>query len=141
MKILSRISPKVWLIAAYAILAAAFTWAGQQTEASVAGWVFFGCLAISWLPQYIYLNRKEIARQKALWFSHAAAGLVGVGIFVLWACWDTRNDSREQPGTWLAIVVSIITYMMMMQSGMSFTAWLVRKTQARVEAALESKQD
>jgi uncharacterized protein YqgC (DUF456 family) len=141
MKLLSCLSPKVWLIIAYTILTAAFIWAGQQTEASVAGWVFFGSLAVSWIPIFVYQNREEIVRDKAYWLSHAAAAAVGVSIFVLWTWWLARNESHERQSSWIAIIASVIAYMVTMQSGFSIVAWLVRKTQTKVESALEPKHD
>lgn len=138
MKRVAHISSLVWLLLSYAILTSAFLWAGRQTGGSLAGWVFMGCLALGWLPLYVFLNRAEILGEKAFWFSHAAAALVVGVAYAAMASWVESEPvvTPKRSGSWPTLLWGIACYLLFQQSWFSILKGLAQKTQERVEKAL-----
>lgn len=143
MKRVVHIPSLVWLLLSYAILTSAFLWAGCQTVGSLAGWVFMGCLALSWLPLYVFLNRAEILGEKAFWFSHAAAALVAGGAYAAMASWVVSEPvvTPKRSDNWQTLLWGITCYLVAQQSWLSILKGLAQKTQERVEKALSEKPD
>lgn len=142
MKRVVHIPSLVWLLMSYAILTSAFLWAGRQTGGSLAGWVFMGCLALSWLPLYVFLNRAEILGEKAFWFSHAAAALVAVGAYAAMASWMESEPvvTPKRADNWPTLLLGIACYLLVQQSWLNILKGLAQKTQERVEKALRQAE-
>lgn len=135
-----RIPALIWVMLSYALLASAFQWSGRQSDVSLAGWVFMGCLGLSWLPLYVFLNRSEILREKAFWFSHASAALIAVIAFVMIYFWmeptiGGSGADPHRPVKWLALLGNITFFY-----SLHVIKWLAAKVQKHVERLLSVKQ-
>lgn len=137
----ARFPALAWLLLSYVMLASAFLWAGRQTGGTLAGWVFLGCLALVWLPLYVFLNRAEIFAEKAFWFSHAAAALVVVAACAAMAAWTDAEPAatHKRPDNWPTLLSGVAFFMLFQQSSLLIIRWLARRTQERVEKALSQK--
>ncbi len=127
-----------WLMIGYAVIGAALFWSVHQSINNVSGTVFFLALLTSWLPAYIFANRRDISLNKMFWISQSAGLLAVLLVVFLISPWLSQwQDSaqaealkeRSWSSTFGALGITLLVSMM----GNS----LLRKTFLKTEAAVE----
>jgi hypothetical protein len=135
--------PFAWMVIAYLGLCMVFWWSANQPSAGFAQSVFFLTLFLSWVPAYVYANRRDIACNKAFWFSRAAGLIAGLLMFfLLLYLVGIKDDPDAESSTdlvgWLG---GVATYFLSSHFIDSLIKWSAMGTQRAVEQHLENKKD
>jgi hypothetical protein len=141
----SKIPAPAWLVMSYALLGGLLYWSGIQEPAQLSASVFFVCLLSSWIPAYVYANRKDMAHNKVFWISQSAAMVVALIVLCVIAPWvlhmndEIVEEGRAQLG-WGGIGSGIVAYLLVQDLCTSIVRRAFHITETSVEK-LVTKHD
>ena len=125
------------MLISYAVMGTVFFWSANQTTGYLAEITFLSILALSWLPLYVYLNRKDIMSHRSYWFSQGAALLITAIVALL--IFSFAPDSQSSPGP-IALAVSIVTYILFSNFAGIVLDSLFKFVEKNVEKTMQSPQ-
>lgn len=111
---LSKIPAPAWLVMSYTLLGGLLYWSGNRPPTQFSTSVFSVCLFGSWIPAYVYANRRDMVQNKVFWVSQGAALAAAVIVTCLLGPWIIGDDSPaasvRQTGSWKGITGGVFAY-------------------------------
>ena len=133
-----------WLVLSYALLSYLTYWSATREATGFAAIVFFTCVLGSWIPAYVYANRKDMIRNKVFWISQSAAMAVALVVLCVVSPWmleagDSVIEMGRAPRTWGGITSGIVVYFVMQSFFGNFVRRAYNVTKSKLEKLLAEK--
>lgn len=140
---LSKIPAPAWLVVSYALIGGLLYWSGNHEPTQLSASVFFMCLLGSWIPAYVYANRRDMVQNKVFWVSQGVALAAAVMVTCLLGPWiigdDSTSASVRQTGSWKGIIGGVFAYIAVQAMCQSIVRSSFDVTESTVEKLMTKK--